>query len=444
LKKLPFLLLILLVSFQLKAQPANCTFLQPVVKINFGNASSLNQQSAQSVNYSRVTSSCPTDGHYSFVPNTSGCFRGDWVTLFEDHTPGDIDGNMMIVNASYNTGMFMNTSVSGLKGSTIYEFSVWMMNVCRITEKCPFPLLPNITIMLQSADGKVVARLGLGEIPRKESPQWTQYKILFTTPAAATPLTLSMINSSPGGCGNDFALDDISFRECVKTKPVITAKTKAPAATKKPTAGSKPVVAKTTASKPPVSKPLTKTITTKPATSKPVASKTGTPKPATGKQAVPNEAATNGSTPPKGIAEAKIDPPAQTAPVVKPKTQVLAPAPRVLTTRANELVKKIGTDAGLVRIDLYDNGTIDGDTVSIYHNNTLVVARARLSEKAVSFQITIDTENPHHELTMVANNLGSIPPNTSLMIVTSRGKRYEVFISSNEQKNAKVVLELNQ
>jgi hypothetical protein len=45
---------------------------------------------------------------------------------------------------------------------------------------------------------------------------------------------------------------------------------------------------------------------------------------------------------------------------------------------------------------------------------------------------------------MVAENLGSIPPNTSLMIVTAGTKRYEVYISSNEQRNAKVILDLKE
>ena len=93
-------------------------------------------------------------------------------------------------------------------------------------------------------------------------------------------------------------------------------------------------------------------------------------------------------------------------------------------------------------IDLYDNGEIDGDTVSVYHNNTLIVSRARLSAKAISFRFPVDGAHPHHELVMVANNLGSIPPNTSLMIITAKDKRYEVFISSSEQKNAKVVIDL--
>jgi len=45
---------------------------------------------------------------------------------------------------------------------------------------------------------------------------------------------------------------------------------------------------------------------------------------------------------------------------------------------------------------------------------------------------------------MVANNLGSIPPNTSIMIITANNKRYEVFISSSEQENAKVVIDLKE
>jgi hypothetical protein len=49
--------------------------------------------------------------------------------------------------------------------------------------------------------------------------------------------------------------------------------------------------------------------------------------------------------------------------------------------------------------------------------------------------------NSHHEFVMVANNLGSIPPNTALMVITTGGKRYELFISSDEKKNAKVVID---
>jgi hypothetical protein len=45
---------------------------------------------------------------------------------------------------------------------------------------------------------------------------------------------------------------------------------------------------------------------------------------------------------------------------------------------------------------------------------------------------------------MVAENLGSIPPNTSVMIVTTGSKKHQVYISSTEQKNAKIVFDLKE
>ena len=93
-------------------------------------------------------------------------------------------------------------------------------------------------------------------------------------------------------------------------------------------------------------------------------------------------------------------------------------------------------------MEIYDNGQIDGDSVSIYHNNTLIKSHMRLSQKPITVTITVDPSQPHHEIIMVADNLGTIPPNTSVMIITTATNRYELFISSSEQKNAKVVFDL--
>ena len=95
----PWFLILLLPSL-LKAQPYNCTFKAPVITINFGTGNYTDLNSASAYFYSRVTHSCPSDGHYTYVPSTSDCFRGDWITLAEDHTPGDASGNMLIVNSS--------------------------------------------------------------------------------------------------------------------------------------------------------------------------------------------------------------------------------------------------------------------------------------------------------------------------------------------------------
>jgi hypothetical protein len=39
---------------------------------------------------------------------------------------------------------------------------------------------------------------------------------------------------------------------------------------------------------------------------------------------------------------------------------------------------------------------------------------------------------------MIGENLGTIPPNTALLIVTAGNKRYQLFLASNGKKNAQV------
>ena len=115
------------------------------------------------------------------------------------------------------------------------------------------------------------------------------------------------------------------------------------------------------------------------------------------------------------------------------------PVPKVLASRENPLVKTITTSANTVELDIYDNGTVDNDSISVYLDKKLVLSHQRLSEKAIVYKFNLDETNNYHELVMVAENLGDIPPNTSLMVVKAGDKRYEVRIESNEQKNAVVV-----
>lgn len=115
------------------------------------------------------------------------------------------------------------------------------------------------------------------------------------------------------------------------------------------------------------------------------------------------------------------------------------PVPKVLASRQNELVKTITVNSTDVSVDLYDNGTIDNDTVSVYLDKKLVVSKQRLTERAITVKLKLDEDNDYHELVMVAENLGEIPPNTSLMVVKAGDKQYEVRITSNEQKNAVVI-----
>ena len=117
---------------------------------------------------------------------------------------------------------------------------------------------------------------------------------------------------------------------------------------------------------------------------------------------------------------------------------VRSKVPEVLKSRENSLVKTLTINSENVVVKLYDNGEIDNDTISVYLDNQLVLSKKKLTASALIINLKMDESNDEHELVMVAENLGEIPPNTSLMIVSAGDQRFEVRITSTEQKNAMV------
>jgi hypothetical protein len=106
-----------------------------------------------------------------------------------------------------------------------------------------------------------------------------------------------------------------------------------------------------------------------------------------------------------------------------------------LKERVSTIIKTIEVETYSVKVDLYDNGDIDGDSISLFYNGRLLLSNKRLSDKAISLTLPIEKENNVNELVMYAENLGSIPPNTALMVVTDGPNRYEVRITSDLQKS---------
>ena len=112
--------------------------------------------------------------------------------------------------------------------------------------------------------------------------------------------------------------------------------------------------------------------------------------------------------------------------------------PRILLDRSNTLVRSLTVNTREVVLNIYDDGIIDNDTVSVYLDNKMVINHAMLTDKPLILTLHLDEDNDYHELVMVADNEGTIPPNTSLMIVRAGDKEYKVNISSSLQKNATV------
>ncbi len=127
-------------------------------------------------------------------------------------------------------------------------------------------------------------------------------------------------------------------------------------------------------------------------------------------------------------------------PMVKP---VEAVKPVVLEERKKELVRQITVDHDSVTVTLYDNGVVDGDSVTLIYNKAIITQHLRLTEKPVTFTIKIDAAGKN-ELQMYAENMGSIPPNTALMVIYDGNKRYEVTIRSTEKTNGAVSFKLKE
>jgi hypothetical protein len=114
--------------------------------------------------------------------------------------------------------------------------------------------------------------------------------------------------------------------------------------------------------------------------------------------------------------------------------------PWVLVGRENKLVKKIITNSKMVSIDLFDNGTIDNDTIIVFDNKKLLVNKKRLSYKAIHLEFNFTENSREHEVIIVAHNMGTVPPNTALLLFKDGKNRQEYFITSTNKINAKILI----
>jgi gliding motility-associated-like protein len=186
----------------------------PIVNTSFGNGANPGPPlAAATTTYQYVANDCPNDGFYTVRNNTTACFNSSWHSFSSDHT-GDPNGYFMLVNASFQPGAFYLDTVRGLCGNTTYEFAAWLMNVILASGCSGNSIQPNLTFSIEKTDGAVLQTYNTGNIPPLSSATWKQYGFFFTTPVGVTDIVLRIFNNAQGGCGNDLALDDITFRPC--------------------------------------------------------------------------------------------------------------------------------------------------------------------------------------------------------------------------------------
>ena len=151
------------------------------------------------------------DGQYT-IANTPYAGKTDWQDM-TDHTPGDTNGYMMVVNASYDPGEFYRVSVP-VEPNTYYKFSAWLVVVNTqktIDDICgPSMILADVKFQVEDQSG-VLGTTATGEIPFSDPANWNQFVFTFRTAPTDSSIDIVLINNAPGGCGNDLAIDDIQL-----------------------------------------------------------------------------------------------------------------------------------------------------------------------------------------------------------------------------------------
>jgi len=153
--------------------------------------------------------------------------------------------------------------------------------------------------------------------------------------------------------------------------------------------------------------------------------------------------------PPVTKPEVKSTPPVEKAKtpetvVVKPVEEKI-PAPIALTSAIDADKRIIETISALyfktdsLVITLYDNGEVDGDTVSVLMNGKLIMPRVGLSTNAVRKTIYTKDIEDSIQIVMYAETLGSLPPNTGLLIVYDGAERYEIRFSGDMKKSSAII-----
>ena len=209
-----------LIGLQARAQVCTGSLGDPVINETFGAGSTFGMGPALPftvTNYKYAPDNCPQDGFYTIATGLGNCGNA-WDVVPHDHT-GDPNGYMMIVNSSYDPGVFYTQRASGDKlcPGTTYEFAAWILNMIRGAGRPE--IQPNITFEISTASGTLLKTYSTGDIPSENVARFHQYGTFFTTPNTGEDIIVKLINNAPGGNGNDLILDDITFRPC---GPVIT------------------------------------------------------------------------------------------------------------------------------------------------------------------------------------------------------------------------------
>jgi len=138
-----------------------------------------------------------------------------------------------------------------------------------------------------------------------------------------------------------------------------------------------------------------------------------------------------------------VDAPPVSAPVVsapQKSDEELTKKVAVIEGRKSEFSQVVNFKSDSLLLSLYDNGEIDGDTVSVIMNGETIMAKQGLKGSAIKKTIYIRPGlEEDFTLVLFADNLGKYPPNTGLLVVHDSEDTYHLRFSSDFQKSSGIV-----
>ncbi|HRO44952.1 hypothetical protein [Agriterribacter sp.] len=140
------------------------------------------------------------------------------------------------------------------------------------------------------------------------------------------------------------------------------------------------------------------------------------------------------------VIKEKVNPPAVAIQPQAPPVSIAAPLTieQKFTQRQKIPVLEIPLSGDSIELNFYDNAEIDGDSITLFLNDRLIFQHIYLTDKPFIVKLPVNELQQSNELVMVAENLGSIPPNTSFMVAYIGEKRYEARLESNEGSSAMI------
>ncbi len=142
---------------------------------------------------------------------------------------------------------------------------------------------------------------------------------------------------------------------------------------------------------------------------------------------------------------AKVEPAKKQPEKVNPAPQIIQelPQPAIqdkFAKREKVFIKEIPISGDSIELRFYDNAEIDGDSISLFLNGELLRKNIRLAAKPYIIKLSVADLLQQNELVMVAENLGTIPPNTSYMVAIIKDEKYDAYLASSEGSSAMIKL----